>query len=62
MVACQYRKDGNFYRAVVCGESETTPGEYSAFFVDFGNIESVALNELKALPDDLKKVCYAQKC
>ena len=59
MVACQYRKDGNFYRAVIFGESRTTPNEYSAFFVDFGNTESVPLSDMKALPHDLKKVCNA---
>ena len=62
MLACRFKKDGNFYRAVVFGESQTTPNEYSAFFVDFGNNESVSLHDLKDLPDDLKKhPCMAVK-
>lgn len=54
MVACQYENDTNYYRGIVRGESPTVPGHYEVFFVDFGNIESVSANDMKALPNELK--------
>lgn len=58
MVACQYKKDGNYYRGIVQDESSSVQGYYNVFFVDFGNIESVSVKDMKALPSQLKTVSF----
>lgn len=60
MVACQYKNDKNYYRAVVYGGESN--GKYQVFFVDFGNSDLASIEDLKALPEELKNVpCMAVK-
>ncbi|XP_034233836.1 tudor domain-containing protein 1 isoform X2 [Thrips palmi] len=54
MVACQYRKDGNYYRGIVREESTLIQEHYEVFFVDFGNMEPISISDMKALPSELK--------
>lgn len=53
-------EDGNFYRATV---AEVCKTQIKVFFVDYGNTEVVDKNNIKALPDEFKKLpCLALKC
>ncbi|XP_073348410.1 tudor domain-containing 6 [Pagrus major] len=53
-------EDGNFYRATVAEVGKT---QIEVFFVDYGNTEVVDRNNIKALPDEFKKLpCLALKC
>ncbi|XP_036942068.1 tudor domain-containing 6 isoform X2 [Acanthopagrus latus] len=53
-------EDGNFYRATVADVGKT---QIKVFFVDYGNTEVVDKNNIKALPDEFKKLpCLALKC
>ncbi|KAK3919352.1 Protein vreteno [Frankliniella fusca] len=52
MVACRYKKDGNFYRAIV--SEAASSNEYSVIFVDFGNLDTASVQDMKPLPQELK--------
>ncbi|XP_052124807.1 uncharacterized protein LOC113203962 [Frankliniella occidentalis] len=52
MVACRYKKDGNFYRAIVSEAASTN--EYSVFFVDFGNVDVASALDMKPISQELK--------
>lgn len=59
MVACFYKNDGNYYRAIV---QECTAEGYSVFFVDFGDICMASIQSMKFLPWEIKvKPCMAVK-
>lgn len=47
-------EDGNYYRAQVLKKIKDK--EYKVIFVDFGNVESVSFNDMKALTPQLKSV------
>ncbi|KAG7508685.1 hypothetical protein JOB18_021228 [Solea senegalensis] len=53
-------EDGDFYRAVVTQVDET---QIKVFFVDYGNTETIERNNIRFLPDKLKKLPrLALKC
>ncbi|KAL1420492.1 hypothetical protein MTO96_024310 [Rhipicephalus appendiculatus] len=55
-----YSEDGDWYRGII---RELHPGGATVFFVDYGNVESVADEGLKQLPDVLRSVpCQAVGC
>ncbi|XP_037529672.1 tudor domain-containing 6 isoform X1 [Rhipicephalus sanguineus] len=55
-----YSEDGDWYRGII---RELHPGGATVFFVDYGNVESVADEGLKQLPDSLRSVpCQAVGC
>ncbi|KAL3221329.1 hypothetical protein MRX96_005065 [Rhipicephalus microplus] len=55
-----YSEDGGWYRGII---RELHPGGAAVFFVDYGNVESVANEGLKLLPDALMSVpCQAVGC
>uniref|UniRef100_A0A224Z8Y0 Tudor domain-containing protein 1/4/6/7 n=1 Tax=Rhipicephalus zambeziensis TaxID=60191 RepID=A0A224Z8Y0_9ACAR len=55
-----YSEDGDWYRGII---RELHPGGATVFFVDYGNVESVADEGLKQLPDALRSVpCQAVGC
>ncbi|XP_014261737.1 tudor domain-containing protein 1 isoform X2 [Cimex lectularius] len=52
-LCCRFSEDGNYYRAQVFRK---IGDKYQVNFVDYGNIETVSLQDMKPLTDSLKAV------
>jgi len=51
LVFCQFSEDKNWYRARI---TKIEKGQYSVFYIDFGNQEQVKLSSLRPYPRDNK--------
>ena len=56
LVVAKFSMDDTYYRARIESHS-TTPGNYSVYFLDFGNIdENVSSDHILTYPDELKSI------
>ncbi|KAF6201401.1 hypothetical protein GE061_005849, partial [Apolygus lucorum] len=53
IVAARWNVDNNFYRALV---SKKENDSFKVIFLDFGNLETAVLDDLRKLPDNFKKI------
>uniref|UniRef100_A0A146LCC1 Tudor domain-containing protein 1 n=1 Tax=Lygus hesperus TaxID=30085 RepID=A0A146LCC1_LYGHE len=53
LVAARWNIDNNFYRALV---SKKEKDSFKVIFLDFGNLETVVLDDLRKLPANFKKI------